>query len=172
MLRTQITQANMTTAHIVPAANSTKSIDTRQLRHLIQHPGVLVVDIRTRWHYRLSHVAGSHSIPAGLLVAGEAPEEDLLLIGDDSLQAEAVIDQLHEQGYLRKVQYLKGGYPTWQAETTIDRQIEWEALWKQGRQQIAGAALLLLGGVTQSLGILALGLVLWLGPWALARSRA
>ena len=162
----------MNTPRIATPANSTNSIEARQLLHLVQQPGVLVVDIRPRWRYRLSHVVGSHSIPAGLLLAGEAPEGDLLLIGNDSQQAEAVIDQLHEQGYLRKVRYLKGGYPTWQAETSIDDQIEWQALWKQGRQQIAGPALLLLGGVTQSLGILGLGLVLWLGPWALARSRA
>jgi rhodanese-related sulfurtransferase len=140
--------------------------------NLVQQPGVLVVDIRPRWRYRLSHVVGSHSIPAGLLLEGEAPEGDLLLIGNDSQQAEAVIDQLHEQGYLRKVSYLKGGYSSWQAETQIDRQIEWEGLWNQGDEQIVGPAFFLLGAVTQSLGILALGLVLWLGPKALARSRA
>lgn len=162
----------MNTPRVAAAANSSNGIDASQLLHLVQQPGVLVVDIRPRWRYRLAHVVGSHSIPAGLLLAGEAPEGDLLLIGDDSQQAEAVIDQLHDQGYLRKVSYLNGGYSTWQAETTIERQIEWEGLWNQGREQIAGPAFLLLGAVSQSLGILALGLVLWLGPKALARSRA
>lgn len=37
---------------------------------------------------------------------------------------------------------------------------------------IGGAALFLVGGVTQSLALLGLGVVLLLGPWATSRSRA
>jgi rhodanese-related sulfurtransferase len=143
-----------------------------QLKQLAQQPGTVLVDVRPRWRYRQGHIPGSHSIPAGLLLAGEPPEGDLLLIGTDSKHSATLIEQLHEKGYNRRLLYLEGGYASWSARQPSLSTEVWKQRWAQGQQLIGGPALLLAGGATQSLGLLALGLVIWLGPWALERSRA
>lgn len=148
------------------------AINAAQLCKLVQHPGVVVVDVRPRWRFHQAHVPGSHSIPAGVLLASELPQGDLLLIGTDSADSKALIEELHEQGYNRRLRYLEGGFATWSSQQLHHPDPFWGELWAQGRQLIGGSVLVLMGGATQSLGLLALGLVVSLGPWALTRSRA
>ncbi|MFZ0409336.1 MAG: hypothetical protein WAM11_14690 [Cyanobium sp.] len=59
---------------------------------------------------------GSHSIPAARLVSSELPDGDLILISEQPRQALELIDQLHRNGYSRRIQYLEGGLPHWQRQ--------------------------------------------------------
>ncbi|WP_235299896.1 rhodanese-like domain-containing protein [Synechococcus sp. GFB01] len=155
-----------------PPPRTPASVSAEDLAQLSVLPGVCLVDVRPRRLYHRSHVPGSHSIPAGLLLAGELPEGDLVLIGDDSAETEAVITRLHELGYSRRIRYLNGGYPAWVALHPAGETRPWSLGLADPRQLLGGPALLIAAGLTQSLGLLGLGLVVLLGPWALARSRA
>lgn len=147
------------------------ALTAAQLALLSKQPGVIMIDVRPRWIFRQGHIPGSHSIPAGLLLAGEPPAGTLLLIGTDSTHSTTLIEQLHDMGYNQRLSYLEGGYPSWRAHQTPIAHQSWRQRWAQGQRFVGGPALLLVGGATQSLGLLALGLVVWIGPWALERSR-
>lgn len=164
----------MTVTGSPTGTNTTDGLSAAHVRRLAKNPDTLLVDVRPRWRYRQSHVPDSHSIPAGLLLSGELPEGDLLLVGTDSKQSVDLIERLYEQGYNRRIQYLEGGFTAWVHSEDGGREplTDWSRSWQLGRQLVGGPVLLLMGGVTQSLGLLALGLVVWLGPWVVARSRA
>ncbi|MEB3354206.1 MAG: rhodanese-like domain-containing protein [Cyanobacteriota bacterium] len=147
-------------------------MSAESLAQLSALPGVCLVDVRPRRLYHRGHVPGSHSIPAGLLLAGELPEGDLVLIGHDPADVEAVITRLHELGYTRRIRSLHGGYPAWGALHPDGESWLWSLGLADPRQLLGGPVLLIAAGFTQSLGLLGLGLVVLLGPWILARSRA
>lgn len=100
------------------------------------------------------------------------PDGDLVLIGQDTQHAAAVIEELHDQGYTRRISYLVGGFPSWQNSTDTSPQAAYKGWLRDSQQLIGGPALLLAGAVTQSLALLGLGVVLLLGPWAVSRCRA
>jgi rhodanese-related sulfurtransferase len=64
---------------------------------------LLVVDVRSRRQFARGHLPLSHAIPAGLLVSGEWPEGDLLLVDDGNGEAERVREALHRGGYPRRL---------------------------------------------------------------------
>ncbi len=78
--------------------------------------GPLLVDIRPRRAYRRSHIPFSHNIPHGLLISGEPPERDLILVADHDGDSAAAIETLHAQGFNRRILHLRGGFPTWQQQ--------------------------------------------------------
>jgi hypothetical protein len=59
---------------------------------------LLVVDVRSRRQFARTHLPLSHPIPAGLLVSGEWPDGDLLLVDDGNGEAERVREALHRGG--------------------------------------------------------------------------
>jgi len=75
----------------------------------------LVVDVRSRRQFARGHLPLSHPIPAGLLVSGEWPEGDLLLVDDGNGEAERVREALHNAGYPRRILQLAGGFAAWRA---------------------------------------------------------
>lgn len=76
---------------------------------------LLVVDVRSPRQFARGHLPLSHSIPAGLLVSGEWPEGDLLLVDDGNGEAERVREALHRGGYPRRILQLAGGFEAWRA---------------------------------------------------------
>ena len=76
---------------------------------------LLVVDVRARRQFARGHLPLSHGIPAGLLVSGEWPEGDLLLVDGGDGEAERVREALHRAGYPRRILQLAGGFGAWQA---------------------------------------------------------
>ncbi len=73
----------------------------------------LLVDIRPRRAYRRRHIPCSHNIPHGLLISGEPPERDLILVGERDGDSAAAIEALHAEGFNRRILHLRGGFPTW-----------------------------------------------------------
>ena len=80
-----------------------------------QQTPLLVVDVRSRRQFARGHLPHSHPIPAGLLVSGEWPEGDLLLVDDGTGEAERVREALHSAGYPRRILQLTGGFAAWRA---------------------------------------------------------
>ena len=76
---------------------------------------LLVVDVRSRRQFARGHLPLSHAIPAGLLVSGEWPEGDLLLVDHGNGEAERVREALHRGGYPRRIRQLTGGLEAWRA---------------------------------------------------------
>jgi len=149
------------------------SISAAELLQLAEQPDKVLIDIRSARQYRQSHHPGSHWIPAGLLLAGELPDGELLLLGDDSNGSIGLIDQLHEQGYNRRIHYLEGGFAALDAaQTAAPAHSDNISVQERLQRLVGGPALVIGGALTQSLGLFALGLVLWLGPWAMTRGRA
>lgn len=139
-----------------------------------KQPGTVLIDIRSKREFRHAHVPGSHSVPAGLLLAGEPPEGDLVLICTDSRQSQQLIEQLYDQGYHQQLQYLEGGFRDWVIGTnqnTIQGQT-WRNPLVDAQQLVAGPLLLITAATTQSLGLLAVGFILLFAPWSLRRGRA
>lgn len=89
----------------------------RDLLQQLQRPaavhGPLVVDLRPQRQFRRARIAGSHNIPAAQLLSGEHPDRDLILIAERPGQAEAVAEQLHDDGFHRRIQHLQGGVVAW-----------------------------------------------------------
>lgn len=76
----------------------------------------LIIDLRPRSRYRRRHIPGSHSIPSGWLISGEPPDGELILVGGSTLHSTATIEQLHAQGYARRIRHLAGGFEAWQQQ--------------------------------------------------------
>lgn len=76
---------------------------------------LLVVDVRARRQFARGHLPLSHGIPGGLLVSGEWPEGDLLLVDGGDGEALRVREALHIAGYPRRILQLAGGFGAWQA---------------------------------------------------------
>jgi rhodanese-related sulfurtransferase len=76
---------------------------------------LLVVDVRSRRQFARGHLPLSQPIPAGLLVSGEWPDGDLLLVDDGTGEAERVREALHRGGYPRRILQLAGGFEAWRA---------------------------------------------------------
>jgi len=130
----------------------------------------LILDLRSRRHQRQGRIPGSHSLPSGLLVSGEAPDGDLILVADSSAQATSVAEALREAGYHRHLRHLDGGVPAWEAAGLP--LIRPEPAARPLTEMVCGGLLMTAAAFTQSLGLLALGLVLLCGPWVQARARA
>ncbi|MFM7311990.1 MAG: rhodanese-like domain-containing protein [Cyanobium sp.] len=137
----------------------------------------LLIDIRSPRHFRRGHLAGSHSLPAARLLSGEPPEGKLILIGESSQQALAVIEALHAGGYNRSIRALGEGLRGWRA-----RGLPLEAPVAASRPSSAGVlpalvgtGLLLAAAALSSLPLLALGTLLlweaWLRPSERPRHR-
>lgn len=77
--------------------------------------GLLVIDLRPRRAFSNGHLPGSHSIPAGLLLSGEGPEGDLVLVDGGDGSAERVREALYSAGHHRRILVLEGGFPAWRA---------------------------------------------------------
>lgn len=91
----------------------------------------VVIDLRARRLFTRGHLPASHSIPAGLLLAGEWPEGDLVLVNGGDGEASRVREAVHEAGYPRQLLQLAGGFPAWQAERLpVSRSGPW-APWSQ-----------------------------------------
>jgi len=88
------------------AASSASQSDRSQL---------LLLDVRSRRQFARGHLPLSQSIPAGLLVSGEWPEGDLVVVDGGNGEAERVRDALHRAGYPRRILELIGGFAAWQA---------------------------------------------------------
>jgi rhodanese-related sulfurtransferase len=103
-----------------PATSHRTLIEPEDLLRLTAHPqngdGPLLVDIRPRRAYRRSHIPSSHNIPHGLLISGEPPERDLILVGEHDGDSAAAIETLHAEGFNRRILHLRGGFPTWQQQ--------------------------------------------------------
>jgi rhodanese-related sulfurtransferase len=130
----------------------------------------LILDLRSRRHQRRGRIPGSHSLPCGLLVSGEAPEGDLILVADSSAQATAAAEALRQAGYNRHLRHLDGGVKAWEAAGLP--LIRPESSGRPLTEIVCGGLLMAVAAFTQSLGLLALGLVLLCGPWVQARARA
>jgi rhodanese-related sulfurtransferase len=130
----------------------------------------LILDLRSRRHQRRGRIPGSHSLPSGLLVSGEAPEGDLILVADSSAQAIAAAESLRQVGYNRHLRHLDGGVKAWEAAGLP--LIRPEPAGRPLTEIVCGALRMAAAAFTQSLGLLALGLVLLFGPWVQARARA
>ncbi len=95
-------------------------IEPEDLLQLTAQPqngnGPLLVDIRPRRAYRRSHIPFSHNIPHGLLISGEPPERDLILVGEHDGDSAAAIETLHAEGFNRRILHLRGGFPSWQQQ--------------------------------------------------------
>lgn len=76
---------------------------------------LLVVDVRSRRRFARGHLPLSQGIPAGLLLSGEWPDGDLLLVDDGNGEAERVREALHDAGYPRRILQLSGGFGAWRA---------------------------------------------------------
>lgn len=136
----------------------------------------LLIDLRSRRRYLRSHVPGSHNIPAGQLISGELPAGDLILIGETSQESAEVIDHLHAQGYPQRILHLSGGFSAW-ADLGMPVENENEGTfrppsWENLRNVLGGSLLLVAAAATQSLALLALGVVLLFGPLVHTRARA
>lgn len=93
------------------------SLTSTELRALLQGSSgshnPLVIDVRSASRYRRSHIPGSHHMPSGLLLSGEFPDHDLVLIADNDQIAESLTDALHGSGFHRRIQHLRGGIEAW-----------------------------------------------------------
>ena len=133
----------------------------------------LIIDVRSARQFRQGHIPGSHSIPAARLISDELPDGDLILISERPQQALDLIEQLHRNGYGRRIQYLAGGVPGWQRQGLplaggelvgrSDRLVE--------LRRLLGAPLLLLAAVSRLLAPLVLGLGLLLRPRPQTRAK-
>lgn len=128
----------------------------------------LLIDLRPQHRFRRGHIPGSHSLPSGLLLSGEPPEGELILISEAPREAAAVIEALHEAGYHQRLRYLAEGFAGWRARGLP---IQATADWRQPRLAsvllpgLAGTGLLLAAVLLSSLPLLALGLLLLWGAW-------
>jgi rhodanese-related sulfurtransferase len=128
----------------------------------------LLIDLRSPRRFRRGHIAGSHSIPSGLLLSGEPPEGALILISEAPREAVAVIDALHEAGYHQRLHYLAEGLAGWRDRglpievSSEPRQAGLAGLLLPG---LVGTGLILASALLSSLPLLALGLLLLWGIW-------
>jgi rhodanese-related sulfurtransferase len=136
--------------------------------------GPLLLDLRSARRHRRAHLPGTHPLSAGRLLSGELPEGDLVLIGDDTAHSARVIEELHSQGYNRRLRHLAGGHAAWEAQgLPVESQTPGATLsWPQLPSVAGGGLLLACGALSRSLALLALGLVLVCSPWVQARARA
>ncbi len=158
----------------MPVAATSESADAlscAQLQAIAVHAAprpALLIDLRPRRRFRRAHIAGSHSIPSGLLLSGEPPEGELILISEAPQEAVAVIEALHQAGYHQRLRYLAEGFRGWH-----ERGLPIEAADERGPSGIAGVllpglagtVLLLAGAVLSSLPLFGLGLLLLWGVW-------
>ena len=93
------------------------SLTPAELDALLQAPpptfSSLVLDVRSEHCFRRGHVPGSHHIPSGLLVSGEFPDCDLVLVATTDVGSHQLAEQLHGAGFHRQIQYLHGGFDAW-----------------------------------------------------------
>lgn len=135
------------------------SADTRPL---------LLIDLRSRLRFRRGHIAGSHSIPSGLLLSGELPEGELVLISDAPHEAEALLEALHDAGYHQRLHYLAEGFSGWCMQGLPVHVAEASrpfALAHGLLSGLLGTALLGAAALLTSLPLLGLGTLLLWGAW-------
>lgn len=128
----------------------------------------LLIDLRSRQHFRRGHLAGSHSIPSGLLLSGELPDGELILISEAQHEVIAVIEALHAAGYHQRLAYLSGGLAAWRA-----RGLPLEAAADSAQPGpvglllpgLVGTGLLFAAAALTSLPLLGLGILLLWSAW-------
>lgn len=128
----------------------------------------LLIDLRSRQRFRRGHIAGSHSIPSGLLLSGEPPEGELILISEAPGEAVAVIEALHEAGYHQRLRYLSEGLAGWRAHglpIEAVAQPRPSGLVPVLLPAVAGLGLLVAAALLTSLPLLGLGILLLWGAW-------
>lgn len=128
----------------------------------------LLIDVRAPHHFRRGHIAGSHSIPSGLLLSGEPPQGELILISEVPQQALALIDALHEAGYCQRLRYLAGGLAAWRSRglpLQVDASPRPGGLVDVLLPGLAGTGLLFAAAMLSSLPLLGLGVLLLWGAW-------
>jgi hypothetical protein len=97
-------------------------------------------------------------------VSGALPDGDLILITEQPQQALGLIEQLHRDGYSRRIQYLDGGVASWQRQGLPLQSDELLA----HRGDISAAPGHRLGGLL----LLLLALRQWLRPRGQRRAKA
>lgn len=127
------------------------SLEPRDLQRQLarapeQHPP-LVIDVRRRRRFHRARIAGSHNVPAGLLLSGEHPDRDLILIGEGDDDAQAVAEALLQSGFHRRIQHLAGGVEGWQEagldlETSQQVVNDRSAVWSQRRPWLLSLGIL------------------------------
>lgn len=151
--------------------DSVDALSCAQLHSIAVHAAPrppLLIDLRPQHRFRRGHIAGSHCIPSGLLLSGEPPEGELILISDAPQEAVAVIEALHEAGYHQRLRYLAEGFHGWRErglpiEAADDRSPS--GLAGVLLPGLAGTGLLLAAAVLSSLPLFGLGLLLLWGAW-------
>lgn len=128
----------------------------------------LLIDLRSRKRYRQGHIAGSHSIPGGLLLSGELPDGELILISETPGEAVALLEALHAAGYHQRLAYLGEGLAGWRErglpiEAVADQRSGGVA--NQVLPGLAGTGLLFAAATLSSLPLLGLGILLVWGAW-------
>lgn len=73
----------------------------------------LIVDLRPPRQFHRSHIPGSSNISRALLLSGEPPEQDLILISERGQVDELVAAGLHDNGFHRRIEHLEGGLAAW-----------------------------------------------------------
>ena len=134
---------------------------------------MLIIDVRSARQFRQGHLPGSHSISAARLISSELPDGDLILISERPQQALELIEQLHRNGYARRIQYLDGGVASWtrqglplEADQTVGRSLRRTEL-----RPLSGAPLLI-AAASRLLVPLVPALRLLLRPWGPSRAKA
>lgn len=151
---------------------SPPSVGVDVLLRLSNEPNIVIVVVRPRSCFLRAHIPGSHTIPAGLLLAGEPPVGDLLIVGADSRQAVVLIEQLHTEGYNRKIRYLDRGFQAWLDSQQSAPPRSSGAGWSRWYQNVGAPTLVLVAWFTQSLGLLGLAILTLVVPRALSYRKA
>ena len=73
----------------------------------------LILDLRPQRQFRRGHIPGSSNISRALLLSGEPPQQDLILISERGQVDERVAAVLHDNGFHRRIEHLKGGLVAW-----------------------------------------------------------
>lgn len=128
----------------------------------------LLIDLRSRHRFRRGHIAGSHSIPSGLLLSGEPPEGELILISEAPGEAVDVIEALHAAGYHQRLHYLAEGLVGWRGQglpIQEDGQLRPSPLSHGLLPALVGTVLLVAAALLSSLPLLGLGTLMVWGAW-------
>jgi rhodanese-related sulfurtransferase len=73
----------------------------------------LILDLRPPRQFHRSHIPGSSNSSLALLLSGEPPQQDLILISQRGQVDEAVAAGLHDNGFHRRIEHLEGGLEAW-----------------------------------------------------------
>jgi rhodanese-related sulfurtransferase len=99
-------------------------IDVAITKTLLEHPEVLIVDVREHWEYNTGHIPGVIHIPMGELLGrlSEIPKDKTVIMTCQSGERSGqVANYLRTTGYDR-IHNMVGGFGDWQvAGYPVDR---------------------------------------------------